>query len=561
MSERAVEERRAPPDSPIRDAAACGGVFLILYLSTLSGNHVEAEDALQYVNDITSGESARMSSPYHIAYGWLGRATLAVASRLGYAGDPIVPLQIVNAVAGALGLALLWVLLRTVGPGSRLPALAACGLTGLSYGYWWYSVEVEVYLPSVALLILGLLLAHRAATEPTMRAFALLGLVHALAVLAHITNVLSGLIAVVSMLAAWRARPGGPIVRWALCYAAPAVGVVLAAYAWVTAEIGLASRREVADWLAAYPSSGTWGDVTATSPIKALIGASRALVGGHPLFSFEVVQHGLARALPGKGLEEEVFLVQGMRTPQAVVLLLTGLVAVAALLLLIARWLRRPSPDPDARVLAVQCLAWAVPYGLFFTWWEPVNSEFWIATWIPLTVLIALPLSRSVGNRPSIGDRAVVGVLLSALLVSNLFGSVLPQHDPDGDYWRVRSSWYEEHARPSDLIVAGHYIGANYLDHYTPARVLLAPDDLGDVRDVESLAAFLGAAMARTGTTRVLVSSSALESPAGAQDACHVGQRCSVQLLLRDALSNRGRVLHDGPLDETVFVVVPPADT
>lgn len=147
------------------ESLAVGVVFSTLYLFTLAGSHADAEDSLAYLGNIRSGTASELFHPHHLVYEWCGWAVYHAALGLGYNGGPELPVQAFNALMGALGIAVLWALLRRVV--GRVAAASGCGLLGLSYGYWWYSVEAEVYILSTLLLICSLAVAYHAAMDPS----------------------------------------------------------------------------------------------------------------------------------------------------------------------------------------------------------------------------------------------------------------------------------------------------------------------------------------------------------------------------------------------------------
>jgi hypothetical protein len=63
-----------PEKPPVRhvvllEALTVWLAFAALYLLTLAGNHSEAEDGIRYLNDIRTGDPARISSHYHLMNG------------------------------------------------------------------------------------------------------------------------------------------------------------------------------------------------------------------------------------------------------------------------------------------------------------------------------------------------------------------------------------------------------------------------------------------------------------------------------------------------------------
>ena len=77
------------------------GAFL-LYASTLSKQYSEGEDGSMYVLQVTSPSSiAALFHPNHLAFNALNRVVYLLCRQVGYQGNALLPMQIVNAAAGA----------------------------------------------------------------------------------------------------------------------------------------------------------------------------------------------------------------------------------------------------------------------------------------------------------------------------------------------------------------------------------------------------------------------------------------------------------------------------
>jgi hypothetical protein len=530
------------------EAFAVWLVLSVIYLLTLAGNHTEAEDALRYLYDIRSGDASAISHPYHLAFGWYGWLAYQLSLAFGYSGGPLLPVQVLGAFTGALGIATLWVLLRTAAPG-RVAAVAGCGLLAFSYGYWWYSVEVEVYILSTVLLICSLLLAYHAAINPSWKSFALLGATHGLAVLAHNTNVLFTTVVVAALLFASRSLPLRGVMRCALAYAGAGISVVVLAYMLAIAASGLKTPEGVYEWLTHAAQSDRHGTWEASSAPKAVIGSGRALVGGHFAFSLDPVREAVVGEFSGKSLREELFLVRDY--PEALVLLLFVLLAVLALALLqpVLGWLRRPTLDGRAILLATLCIAWLVPYAVFFTWWEPHNIEFWIAPWVPLAILFALVFSRrEYGSHRRLPPNLVV--IIAVLLSINLLGSVWPQHSPEDDYWRMRTSWYERNTSAPDLVVTAGAQSSRYLRYFGSSRVIDIETVFPKYNDTAGALLALRRQIAEADAQRVLFSKEVFYPASDEFSRCTEAQLCDEWApAMRDEFLPRTRIVADEQLE------------
>jgi hypothetical protein len=180
-------------------------LWATIYLLTLSDVHTY--DALSYILDVEHKPWRELFHPHHLAYGPLGALANRSAALLGWQGGAERPLQVTNALAGAVGVALFAVLVARQGEGQRLPAaLLAALLLGSSYAYWYYAVEVEVYTIAAVLLIVALGLMGAIARNPRPGLATALGLVQGLALLFHQTNLLLSLPALVALYVGWRSQ-------------------------------------------------------------------------------------------------------------------------------------------------------------------------------------------------------------------------------------------------------------------------------------------------------------------------------------------------------------------
>ncbi|CAN5808224.1 hypothetical protein BH23ACT11_BH23ACT11_01200 [soil metagenome] len=408
-----------------------------------------------------------------------------------------------------------------------------------------------MYILSALLLIASFFCAYRAATYPGWKIFALLGGANGLAVLAHNTNVLFAVVALVTLLFSRRILEKRDLVRCALAYALTSFIIVVAGYAIAIRTVGLKTPRGMYDWLTGYAQSGNWGGWEVSNLPKAVIGAGRALIGGHFAFALDPLRDLATKSFPGKSLREELFLVRHFDQGLAGFLLTLVVVAALCLLLSATGWLRYRRLGEREKTLAVLCLSWLMPYTLFFTWWEPANIEFWIVPWIPLAVLLALPLST---YEPGIQRRFVLGsvfLLVSILFTVNLIGSVWPQHDPEDDYWRVRSDWYARNTTPSELVISYGPLWSRYLRYFGQAKVIDVEEDVfkkhGDTKG--ALVDLRRRMDTVPHTTRVLVSSEAFYPASDKFSCCPSNEQREQASALRNSFLGHTRIVHRGTLE------------
>jgi hypothetical protein len=418
--------------------------FLFLYLVTLTDVHTF--DALSYVRDVDTKPWRELFHPHHLAYGPFGALIAAVSTQADLTTSALLPLQMANVVAGALGVALFYRVARTHLRGRALPWALAL-LLGGSYAYWYYAVEVEVYTIAAVFLIVALGLLIRSIEYVTLRDAAILGFVQGLAVLFHQTNVLLLIPAILALLLGTRREVsrqqsavrkagilGRGLAKWrrshlVVAYAAMLALVVGVSYLWVGLGVSrFRTAAELIDWARGYTATGWWGgEVSSENWVR--------------------LGQGLADtfAQPGGGL------------------VLVGLVS---LLLVNARSLM--NEWRRACVLG----SWLLVYGLFFFWWEPDNIEFWIASLPPLLLLVGIGVDgrcNAAYNAPRTAhlnwQTFLLFMVAATVLVLN-GAAVVARGDATRDLQRAIARTLAAHAREGDLLLVPDGLQELYLPYY-----------------------------------------------------------------------------------------------
>jgi hypothetical protein len=446
---------------------------LALYTATLSDNHTEAEDALHYAASISSGETARLFHPNHLLFNMVGLAAFRLARTFGYSGDPMLPLQVLNAIAGSLTAGLLTRIGLRRGYGRALSALAALGCA-VSYGVWWYSVEAETYVLPLPFVVYAMDRTITSGARPTFGRGAGVGVLAAAATLLHQQHALAFLPLGLGL---WLASPRNECtydraVPLAGMAAAAAVVVGLPYILIPVLIYGSDSLASVMHWALGHAGGGPWEPVASSNVIKALVGFTRSLIGLHFIFSFDAVSNAVGQAFPAKILIEERFLAGTINSASRVAALIaSAATAATGVALLLEAWRSRTgavSKRGGGFLASVVCAVAA--YSVANVFWEPANPEFWIAVIPWLFLGLAEILNR--GDRVARSTR-ILGLFVASLALANFIGSVYPQTTREGDYWYQANRELFKLARPSDLIISGGgYISDGYLERATSAEVI-----------------------------------------------------------------------------------------
>ncbi len=424
-------------------------LILGLYLATLT--QVHTFDALSYVLSVERKPWTEVFHPHHLAYGPVGVIAFAAGQALGFTGGAALPMQLVNAVAGALGVALLFrVLLQST---DRLDLAVVLALVlGSSYAYWYYAVEIEVYTVATLLLIacLTFLIDPRI---PSKRTMLLLGLTQGGAVLFHQTN----LLLCVPMLVWWLAaliRSRSQLRRFligAMVYGVTLSLIVVLPYLWVGFGVSrFGSLDAFMTWMTEYARTGWWGGpLTWDKGSKLIKGLSETLTVGWGGYAWLMLAAlGIAGSLKATLWKKPE---RHMTHTSAT---------------------KRATQQPDNQTeyieppinpqLTLILLTWLLIYGGFFLWWEPDNIEFWIASLPPALLLLALGMR----NFQSWGVATWLAfALVIALGVTN-YDAIRRRGDATTDLQRSVARELAANSSTADLLIVPDGLQELYLPYY-----------------------------------------------------------------------------------------------
>lgn len=473
----------------LRESAPIWVVLFAVYTLTLSSVPALTHDSLTYLNAMHRG-GVGLWHPHHLVYNAIGAEWLRFVRSLGVVSDGLKIVAWVNSALGATSAVLCYLLLRDRAQTGRLLALAGTvGAVG-SFGFWFYSVSVEVYLLPLTVLLAAtyVLISPRLGIRHVLAVGGLTGL----AVLGHQVNVMFGAVVVVVLLGKARTVGRATVARWFAAWAATASAVVVAAYGLVMwLVVKPQSAAEANSWFTRYAGTDTfWVPPGPSTLPRAGFGASRAIVGGHFMFRFGWFRDRVASAMPGKSLIDEAFLVRNLPIGLAALLAVTALVGGILLVLVLVRGVRRRGFVPArARTLLLALAAWVVTYSLFFLVWEPTNVEFWIPQITCVWLAAAALCARSARAADPDGDadaggprRAEPGLwprllLAAAVLVSvtNFAGSILPAVDSANDIYAYRFRALGRVVGVGDAVVVDRpYLSTGYNTRNTGAGAIPA---------------------------------------------------------------------------------------
>ncbi len=431
--------------------------FFSLYVSTLCGVNTGAHDSVIYMFMIAPRKGLFFLQhpsyhPHHLIYNKLAQGWLAIFRFLDITADMGILVSLLNAIFGALTLTVFYLILRNRLKMERLTAFLGTALPALSFGFWFYSVCVELCIPPLLFLLTIIYLLT--AEYVDKKTFASVGLLHGLAILLHQVHVLFSTV-IIAAIFFRRKQKTAKIRESLLNYLRVIVPLVLIPYLVVIRYfVNLDFGGRGWDWLTAYGQNPDfWNSFSPGTAVKAAIGSARSFIGLNYIFSIPRFQSVLNKICKGHSLMDETFLVRDLGETSAYILLaLSAITAVVLLVSVIIFFKNRRSLDETQANLRLFALVWFATYTLFFFFWVPDNVEFWISQSICLWLGFLVLLSSYSGAFKAKRNILLSGMIV-LLFVTNYGGSIKFLSDNKNDFYYQKIASLLGKLRENDLVI------------------------------------------------------------------------------------------------------------
>lgn len=345
------------------------GSLLFLFLFT----------AKQYPNDtlyymIAIRDSGSMFHKHHLLFNYIGSVIFNTAKHLGYGGDVLPLMGLLNNVCGAFTIVLLFRFLKilNVNRGINIGILLS---VIFSYRFWFNTGNPEVYMTTILLQMLIVFLLRTAINSAKMYWYIAIALLSALAVLFHITGVLffgAVIVMIVFSNAAIREK-----ITFVGVYGILTPLVTLGSYLYVWGLVGGGGGfKGMYQWIMSNASDGRWG-VWHLSNFKTALKASYHVVLGGGGES-----HFVGSLLRGSFDFKSIYL--------SVVFF--G-VLVCGLFLLKAMFSSLKTVTRERAQELTPYICWVVGYWIFFAWWDPGESDLFTFLVVPAAITVGLVLN------------------------------------------------------------------------------------------------------------------------------------------------------------------------
>ena len=355
----------------VRWGMTVGGCFAALYVATLSRWY--SGDSLYFAWRVDSASLPDRIDAHHILLNPACWVWVELWKAAGWTGHSIIPLQVLNAIAGAAAVTFVFLIVARTSGALAAATLASAG-SAVAGGLWLFSTEAEDatlgLAPHIAVLALLLQLD---ATKVRPRTAAGMGVAIAAVALTYAVGIF---LLPVAALVVWQGRGANPSWRRSMTVLLGSCALGL-----LPAVIAVVWIQRVHWWgalYAGYLGGDTYGVLRWDNGPRGMYAALRMLV----LF-------------PGLGINDRTtaFWMAANSGQRAVFVLVYVAVAVVAVVPLVLFWRHRREWSLEWRQ---RFLLWAGMCTIFAFWWVPGDLEFWLPVASGWWILVGLLIGRGV---------------------------------------------------------------------------------------------------------------------------------------------------------------------
>ncbi|MEJ7735809.1 MAG: hypothetical protein WKF97_00165 [Chitinophagaceae bacterium] len=449
-------------------------IFFVFYLLNLTENFSGPHDSMSYLNEIRQGKG--LFQPHHLLYHFTTYHLLHFLQIFFSNVQPYYLVAIIDCVWGCLSLAIAYQFFRNRFLFSRAEAFCATSVIAFSFGMWFYSTNVEVYMPPLFFLLCGLYITTKEFL--TKRDVVLLAIVHSLAILFHQSNVLFTPIVLWKL---WQSRKAVNLGRSILQYAL--IGILLVAGSYVIAGWWIEGHNDLQSfntWIRGYTTNTRyWFPFNASTAVKAVIGFGHAIIGGHFIFKVGLLSDYLNKLFFYHSLSDEPYVVRNLSDAGSTALLLLTIILFFLLMVLLIRVIVHfRGLLARHRTVLIPLLLFFLIYSLFFFFWMPEILEFWIPQTAVFWMLL-LGLTKSIQRVSFLKRRYTVFLAIAVLLfIINFFGSIYWLKDLKNDIVYAKIKKIKAVATEKDVILLRDgWLVKDFLEYFTKSIVREIPTD------------------------------------------------------------------------------------
>ena len=407
-----------------------GAAYVILVLLTRPVlEHVS--DAYQWIEAVKNPSAETLLHPHHLIYNLTAFCWYRVFSFLGE-GRIWFIVAAMSAFAGAGTL----IIVGRLAAEKTSPAygLAAAGLLGATYAFWYFSGEIETYVPAALWGTSAFAVLCRLREKGALRLGCAV-ILWSFAVLLH-----QSLIFMAPALAflTWRGSRSGKqaalrigalwLFTGAICFAAYALGAFAAE--------GATGLRPIFRWATKFGAYGYYGGFNRWAALRAAVGLGRSIIHGRLLY-----------AAVWSGVPWPVLI--GLGAPLAY----TGF----ALILMAVKILRRFKTIWRTETPFAGAVLWFLSQAAFSLYFNPANVEWWAIPLIPLVIALAIGAAQA-STRETKDNKWLLAFTAAVVLFANLSQDIVLLNDETRNENVAAARLIARLADVRDLVVAPAFL-------------------------------------------------------------------------------------------------------
>jgi len=433
---------------------------LLIYLVTLSRHYTA--DSLLFALAIENGGIEALIDPTHILLHPLGWIWYQMWRLAGWVQGSLIPLGVLNALAGAICVGLLYSLARRMLRSDLIAGIVAAGFA-LSGGLWFLSVEAEfVTVPLVlALLVLWLTLVPSETLLRMPLYPVIVGLAAAVSILSFVNNIFLVPVVIIGL---WLRTEITVRRRWRAIFLFIIV-TFLFALPIMLASIALWTRG---DWSRVVQlfGGGVYGQLGLFNIPQGLYAFLRTFALFQGLAMNDSTELFLAGASAGQKL--------GFAGYYSMIALI---VAVPLLMALAERRYLWSNYQREVVVLFV----WSILYAAFGFYWVPGDISFWLPLLVAWWLLLGFVLAARAGsaNRIQLAYYLLPITFVTAIAIANSIMVIWPRRELSSNPYYLAANEVASQTMPGDMVAAdATNIESIYLVYFAD-RFIVPVSDIG----------------------------------------------------------------------------------
>lgn len=425
-------------------------VLVLLYSLTGVANRIESVDGYLYAGSAEFLAIADVHDPRSLVFHKLNQLLALANAAAGMPFDTYALLCVPTILAGAFGVILMYRFQRQHLLLSAEASTVGAALLAVSYGYWRYANEIEVYIPSICFILTVLSLVCERLSRPVSHHADYLapGIIAGLAVLYYQANAIP--LFVVMPILFLLSRRVTAFVAYAAAGGIVVTGGLLIAY--VADLSGEASIQGLVTFLSRRSEEFPAPGIDLISLARAGSAILRDIITLNWLYGSDWGRELIAANAPAHAYYHEGYFFAAAQSPWIVLLApLTFAVTLCGLAMLVVLGMRSPADrKPSRRPVIAFLIAWLFTHAVVVISLDPMEMEVWIISLVPIWALFAVVISRSGFSQTKL-IAALAVILVMAL--HNFIGGLKIFSTSESDLYLKQVDGILHTARKGDFVL------------------------------------------------------------------------------------------------------------